>query len=232
MPARTRISRPALLTFAAGGAIVAAAAALALTNAPPRLVRVGVPGVKAINGSGAAFIGAELGDATVCQGDETLPRGVSGVRVSIWAFLGAAIAVHVYHGAQLVTQGAHNGAWTSDSVTVPVTPLARTVTGARLCLTIGPNSEPLGLLGPQTPGLEVARIYLPEGHGRPLRLRGRVAVEYIAPGAGTWWSRVIEVARRLGLGRAFAGTWIALLIDALMAAAATLAVRLTLRELR
>jgi hypothetical protein len=224
--------RNAIFTFVAGGAIVAATTALALTNAPPRLVRVGAPGIKAINGGGASFVGEVLGDSTVCQAGETLPRGVTGVRVSVWAFFGARVHASIYDGPRLLTQGTHNGAWTGDSVTVPVAPLARTVQNARLCFAIGPNSEPLGLLGPPTPPRAAAQIHLPEGHGRPLLLRGRMAVEYTAPGSGTWWSRIVEVARRIGLGRAFAGTWIALLIAALMAAVAALAVRFTLRELR
>lgn len=231
MPARTRISRSAIAAFAAGGAIIAAAAALALTNAPPRLVRVGVPGIKAISASGAGFVGQVVGDFTVCQGGETLPRGVTGVRVSIWAFFGARIHVQVLQGSQVLTQGTHDGAWTSDSVTVPVTPLAHTVADTRLCFTIAPNSEPLGLLGVQAPHRELAQIYVPEEPERPLLAHGRVAIEYIAPGSGSWWSRIGEVAQRMGLGRAVAGTWITLLVAALMAAAAALALRLTLREL-
>jgi hypothetical protein len=39
------------------------------------------------------------------------------------------------------------------------------------------------------------------------------------------------VAQHMGLGRAYTGTWIALLVAALMAAVGALAIRLTLRTL-
>lgn len=62
-------------------------------------------------------------------------------------------------------------------------------------------------------------------------LGGRVGVEYLAAGRGSWWSRLSSVAAHLGLGRAYSGAWIALLVAALMAAVGVLAVRLTAREL-
>ena len=63
-------------------------------------------------------------------------------------------------------------------------------------------------------------------------LSGRLRVEYLRPGAASWWSLAPEVARRMGLGRAPSGTWIALLVLVLMASIAAACARVILRELR
>jgi hypothetical protein len=63
------------------------------------------------------------------------------------------------------------------------------------------------------------------------KLAGRMNVEYLSAGPGSWRSRVLTVARHMGLGRVFSGTWIVLLIAAMVAAVGVLAIRLTLREL-
>jgi hypothetical protein len=215
-------------TFAIGIALIAIAGALTLTNAPPRLVRIGAPGIKAINSNGAPSIGRTFGDATVCQSGEVLPAGVSAVRLSLWAFYGAPVHLVAYSGSRPLIEGRRGAEWTSDSVTVPVKPLARAVPGAKVCLTIAPNSEHISILGTETSPSQAASIV--EG-GSPQLLEGRLAIEYLAPGRRSWWSSVLAVARHVGLGRAFAGTWIALLIAALMAATVVLSLRLAMREL-
>jgi hypothetical protein len=63
------------------------------------------------------------------------------------------------------------------------------------------------------------------------RLPGRIDIEYLGSGQGSWWSRLLPVARHMGLGRAFSGTWIVLLVAAMVAAVGALAGRLVLREL-
>jgi hypothetical protein len=64
--------------------------------------------------------------------------------------------------------------------------------------------------------------------GEPLA--GRLGVEYLAASNRSWWSRILEVARHMGLGHALSGTWVVLLIAALMAAVGALAIRAVLRE--
>ena len=39
-----------------------------------------------------------------------------------------------------------------------------------------------------------------------------MGIEYLAAGQGSWWSRLVAVSRRLGLGHALTGTWVALLV--------------------
>ncbi|MGP0103011.1 MAG: hypothetical protein ACLPUT_15510 [Solirubrobacteraceae bacterium] len=216
------------VTLAVGIALLAAVGALALTRSPPRVVGA--------DASSERSILAHLsGDISVCQTGETLPADVSAIRLSMWAFLGWPMHVVAYQGSRVLTEGRRSADWTSNSVTVPVKPLDHATAGVALCFAIGPNSEPVLILGQSTPAPEAAvavRGGAP-GPGSEIegRLPGRVGVEYLAAGQGSWWSRALSVASHMGLGRSFSGTWIAYLVAALMAAVGFLAVRLTLREL-
>lgn len=226
--------RSVTVTLLVGVALLAAVGAVTLTRSPPRVVRVGVPGGDAHS----AGLAAEAIDFTTCQPDEVLPAGVSGIRIALWAFYGANVHVRVYSGSQILTEGSRGADWTSDSVTVPVKPVDHSTSGVELCFGVGPNSQPILMLGSGAPRQEAASIDLGDDSPTPAvaasdkeLVGGRVGVEYLAAGTGSWWSRVLSVARHLGLGRSYSGTWIALLLAALMVAVAALAIRLTLREL-
>jgi hypothetical protein len=223
--------RSVVVVFVAGAAVLAAVVAVTLTRAPPRVVLIGAPGVKAAGPYGVRTLTVIAGDANICQGGEVLPRGVSAVRVSLWAFFGARVRVEAFAGSRLLTVGTRGADWTTDSVTVPVRPLARTVTGVTLCTVIGPNRQPLLVLGSRADRNQATLSTSSSGTGSRTGVGGRLAIEYLAAGQSSWWSRILPVARHLGLGRPFSGTWIALLVAALMAAVAVLTVRLTLREL-
>jgi hypothetical protein len=230
-----RAVRSVETTLAVGVGLMALAGVLTLTRAPPRVVRA-----VAVN----EFIAREehvplalaTGDATICQTGEVLPAGVTGVRVWLRSPFGPPVRIAVYDGSRTLAQGSRGADWTGDSVTVPVRPLGRTSAHTRLCVTIGPNSELVVLVGGRassagatvssSPPLTPAAVPLAGG-----RLGGRLGVEYLAAGRDSWWSRALAVARRMGLGRAFSGTWIALLVAALMLATGALAVRLLAREL-
>jgi hypothetical protein len=230
--------RRAIATFGLGFALIAAVAAVTLAKAPPRLVRIGAPGVPGVNANGANALFSTTGYHTVCQAHEVLPAGISDFRVGIWAFYGSRLRVAAYEGSRLLTEGTRNASWTATSATVPVKPLAHQAPDATVCVAIGPTSEPMLLLGGHTSSAQGATLTaggIPRGgavKGGGQSLQGRESIEYLAPGRRSWWSQALSVARRLGLGRAFSGMWIALLIAALMAAVAVLAVRLALQELR
>ncbi|MFZ2051705.1 MAG: hypothetical protein WAU69_12345 [Solirubrobacteraceae bacterium] len=229
--------RGAIAAFLVGAVLIAAGVAVALAQAPPRLVRIGAPGVKALGPHGATLLGTTATEAAVCQSGEVLPAGVFAIRISIWAFYGAHVHVLAYQGSRLLTAGARGPNWTGTSVTVPVRPLAHSVSGVRVCFEIEPNGEPLQFLGSITPQAQAAENLgaASPAHPTPAGERampGRVVIEYLAPGRVSWLSRVTAVARHLGFGRFYSGNWIVFLLAALMAAAAALAVRLTLRELR
>lgn len=217
-----------------GLALLAVIGAVTLTRSPPRVVRVGVPGGDAHS----ALLTDEAIDFAACQPNEVLPADVSAIRLSLWAFYGANVHVRVYSGPQLLTEGSRGADWTSDSVTVPVRPVDHSTSGVELCFGVGPSSQPILVLGSGAPRQEAASIALGSDSPTPAAaaserelLPGRMGVEYLAAGTGSWWSRILTVARHMGLGRAYSGTWIALLLAALMVAVGALAIRLTLREL-
>lgn len=225
-------------TFATGALVLAVVGAAVLAQAPVRVVRVSPAGSRGVSETGASAFDGTTSSATICQAGEVVPAGISAIRVAIWGFFGARLRVTAYHGSQLVTEGARGGNWTSDSVTVPVRSVSDTRSAVKLCVAIGPNSEPLLLLGPREPPQRAAVLLnagapvsgLTSGPGSTLP--GRLTIEYLAPGRRSWWSQILPVARRLGLGRAYSGTWIALLIAALMLAVGALTVRVAIREMR
>lgn len=230
--------RKATITLAVGLVLIGAASAAALTRSPPRAARVGVP----TGDTKATPIGKVLGDVSLCQPGETLPAGVSGIRVGMWAFYGAKLHVRVYSGSRVLTEGSRGANWTGTSVTVPVKPVARTTSGVTVCVGIGPNNQPLLLLGVSAPegagagAGDAATLSVssptPAAAGKShQRVGGKIGLEYLRAGSGSWWSRVSSVAASMGLGRSYTGTWIAFLVAALMAAVGVLAVRLTLRVL-
>ncbi len=209
--------KKAVVTLGVGLALLAVATALVLTRSPPRVVRA--------DGQEGALLASTSTDLQACQAGETLPAGVSGIRLPIWAFFGTSVHVSVSSGARVLTSGSRGPDWTGSTVTVPVAPLRRSVSPVKVCFRAGPNSQPLYLMGVASPPASAAI----SGNGEPLP--GRISIEYLAAGHGSWWSRIQQVSWNMGLGRAFSGTWIVLLILALTAATGVLAIRLVLREL-
>jgi hypothetical protein len=218
------------VTLAAGLALIVVVTAVVLTRAPPRVV--GVNGLAA-----NTRLGLTTGNSTICQAGETVPRGVSAIRLSVAAFFAANVHVTAYSDSRILTEGARRPDWTGTSVTVPVKPAPRASSDVTLCLVLGPNSEPIIIAGRPTPALAAAVVLRGRAPTPAIRanageiLSGRMSVEYLAAGTRSWWSRALSVARHLGLGHFVSGTWIALLPAALMVAVGLLAMRLALREL-
>jgi hypothetical protein len=212
-----RAVRVVRVTFAVGFAVIAAVVAFALTRSPPRVIQTGV--------RPSTILSPLKGSGEACQADEVLPAGTTGVRLSLVAYVGARVRVTVYAVSHILTEGSRGPDWTGTSVTVPVKPLRENISDATLCVDVGPNSEAIYLFGNETPPADAMTV--PTGG----RLPGRLDVTYLGAGQGTWWSHALEVARHMGLGRVFSGTWIVLLIAALMGAVGILAGGLALREL-
>ncbi|HTA98803.1 MAG TPA: hypothetical protein VK730_14320 [Solirubrobacteraceae bacterium] len=208
--------RARTLTIALCLAVVAAMAAVTLSEAPPRVVR----GVRA-----NMDVAYTYGDFAACQGEEVLPRDISAMRMSVGAGIGPTVHVKVYAGSRILTQGSHPSGWAGGSVTVPVAPLNRASSNVKLCVAVEPNSEPIYVYGVEA--LPARAAVSSEGRTLP----GRIGVEYLAAGHGSWWSRALLVARHMGLGHAIRGTWVALLVVALVGSVAALAVRLAWKEL-
>ena len=197
--------------------VVAAISAWTLTRAPLRVVRVAAKPEEEL--------GSTTGKPTVCQANEVLPDQVSDIRLGLGASFGPTVLVRAYSGSQVVTSGNRTANWTGSSVTVPVKPLKHTASHVKLCFYVPANSGSLQLYGARAAADNDART----GSGQ--LLPGRMSIEYLVSGHGSWWSRALTVSRHMGIGRAFSGTWIVLIVAALAAAVSALVIGLAWREL-
>lgn len=200
--------RGTLIALAAGLALTALALALTLSGSPDAVAPTTVP-------AHPVEIHPKLAvtqhGASICQQDETLPRATTAIRFSLKALIGPKITVKALAGGKTVTSGERGPGWTAGVVTVPVTRVNRTVTHAKVCLAFALSDETVDMEGESASG---ARAAVAEG-GQALP--GRMHVEYLRPGNRSWWSLALSMARHIGLGRAWAGTWIALLVLVLVA---------------
>jgi hypothetical protein len=64
------------------------------------------------------------------------------------------------------------------------------------------------------------------------RLGGRIRVEYLSPGRASWLSLAPSIARRMGFGHAWSGTWIVFALLAAMTSVTFLLAKVAVRELR
>jgi hypothetical protein len=159
------------------------ALALTLTGSPPKVVRVAVASQSTLGSTDQA--------TSVCQGGERIPPGVSAIRVGLEGSLGPAVLLKAFAGGRMVAHGGRPGNWTDDSVTIPVRPSHAWIGNAKHCFYVPHNSELLQLYGSRTGAREAA--YTKGGESLP----GRFSVEYLAAGKGSWWSRLMTVARHM-----------------------------------
>lgn len=216
------------VTLAAGIALTLIVGAIVLTRSPPQVL---------LNTNVQTKYGLAItqGEVTICQGDETLPAGVTAIRFWSVAFLGSNVELAVYRGPQMLTQGHHDPAWAGQTVTVPVSPLSYATSGVRVCAAFAPNSQLIQFFGTPTGERNTARFLngdqiTPEAPPSGGSLRGRLRIEYLGPGHRSWWSRALTVATNMGFGHFIGGKSVALLTILLVAAMAIFTVRLTLRE--
>ncbi len=213
--ATTRVS----LALGVGLALTVVAVAVTLSGAPTTLA-----GTNAV-----PFVGEVAntnGDASACQAGETLPRGTSAIRLSLEAAIAPSVSVQAVSGGRVVTRGVRGSGWTGGTVTVPIRPVVdRAVRGVTVCFKLGPTREIVTIEGQLTKPASAAR-----GEGKTLP--GRMRIEYLRGGHSSWWSLALLTVRHMGLGRAWAGSWVALLLATLMAGLVTLCSWILLRELR
>ncbi|HEU0249209.1 MAG TPA: hypothetical protein VFR48_00665 [Solirubrobacteraceae bacterium] len=192
-------------------ALAVAVGAWTLSRAPPRVLRANAPE--------SAELATATKGAAACQANEALPAGTSAIRLGLDATFGFRVHVKVYSRSRLITEGSRAPDWTGGMVTIPVRPVDRTVYPAKLCFDVTSNSESIALIGFDTPTREAAVSRSGQALG------GRLTVEYLANGDGSWWSRGLSVARHLGVGHVLAGTWVSLLVLGLMAIVGGLSLR-------
>jgi hypothetical protein len=207
------------VALAYGLALIATAVAIVMSRSPQ--VVSGLNGIEPL----ATRLMSVPGSGGGCQAGETLPARTSAVRMSLEASAGPRVAVNVLVAKTIVTHGEGAQGWLGQVVTIPVEPLDRTVRHATVCFAFTGAHERVSYLGVPTPKRSAAT-----SGGRALR--GRISIEYLRPGHSSWWSLALSTARRMGLGRAWAGTWIALLVAILLAASIALASWLAIRESR
>jgi hypothetical protein len=210
---RDRARARVWLALVVGFAAFALAITVTASNSPPV-----VAGTNAVAPEG--FVATTRGDATFCQDGETLPRDTSAIRLWVNTNISPSVEALVSSESQLLTRGTQQAGPLTAAIAVPVTPVARTVTDARLCFRLGPAVEPVKLVGGTAP---VRR----RGEAPVLKIR----VEYLRAGRRSWWSLLPTLARRIGYGRAPSGAWVVFIPLLLMACAAFIAAGLLLRQL-
>jgi hypothetical protein len=206
---RTRIS------LIVGLALTALAVGIFIFRSPPVLA-----GTNAVPIEGTLRAMTNAGEA--CQEHELLPAGITAIRVSMEALSGPRVSVRVLQGGVLLTSGEQASGWTRQNVTIPVHSLPRAVRPVDVCFALAPENETVDLDGGRSAHALIASgganpggvglagaVYLPL-LARPSSAALRI--EYLRPGARTWWSQAVQVARRMGLGRAPSGTWIVLAV--------------------
>lgn len=206
------------VALAAGLALLAVALIVVLSGSPLVVARANPvppnqPVLRAAGGTG------------VCQSGEFVPANVSAIRLTLVAVVGPRVHVTVAGGGRTLTSGTKGSGWTSGAVTVPVAPLSHPVRAARICFYLGSSAESVEVGGSAAAAASAARTL----SGRVLP--GRFTIEYMKPGSSSWWSSVRTVARRLGLGHAPSGTWLAFILLLAMGAVVATASWLALKEL-
>ena len=192
------------IALVAGLTLLAIAIGSTLAHAPMTVART-----NKIAGQPEEAIASSKEGSSYCEPGETLPRGTSALRIWLDAVYGPRVTVEVSADGRPITSGVRGSGWVGGSVTVPVRALPRTVSGTRVCVSFAAQDETVVVQGNS----------------------GRMWIEYLRPGSSSWASLVSSTARRMGLGRAGAGSWVVFVALALLAAVVVLASRLVLGEL-
>lgn len=203
---------------ATAGALVVIAVAIGLTLTQSPIA------VSAVNTPQQTVIALVDRPMTVCQLGETLPRGTTGVRLRMPSVNGPRVTAELSVNGRLIAHGEHESGTTGAVVTIPVGPLPVAYSGVKLCFHLFLN-------GDETIAFVGAPAHMASVAGSSVQVPRRVRVEYLHPGSSSWWSLTTQVARRMGLGHAPSGTWVALFVLLSMIAVLALCSRLILREL-
>jgi hypothetical protein len=202
-----------------GFAVVAAIGAVVLARSPATVARTnGVLAVKAL----------WHGPNEFCQAHETLPRGVSAIRLYAQALVGPRVKVTAVAHGRVLDTGEQEAGWAGENVTVPLAHLTSAAAGASICVKFGAPYEVRILYGDGSYTLAKNA----KTGGRALPKGFRVKLEYLTPGHRSWLSLATVLARHLGLGHVWKGGWIVLLLALSMAGAVALGSWLVVRDLR
>jgi hypothetical protein len=208
---------------------VALAAGLTITVAAIALVLATPP--IAVLASNATLPNLPLNYAGrgVCQAGERLPAGTHALRLSLYAFTGPRVTVEAIAGTRVLSYGKLSAGWSGASITVPVTPVSKSVPDVKICALLATIGERVVAYGTRTDELETGAevAHTIEGEALP----GRMSIQYMGNGHTSWLPMISSVADHMSLGRAWSGIWVVFFVGALMLAVVALATRLVLSEL-
>jgi hypothetical protein len=205
------------VVLCAGLALSTIAAILTLSHAPSTVAATnGMPRTASLSRRASVTSG--------CQGNETLPRDTSAIRLGLAVIIGPRVTVRALTGSHLVTWGATGAGWDGSAGTVPVRQVHRALSHVTICFQLSLPTGNVTVIGAPT---NPAVAAIADGE----TLRGRTRIEYLRPGSRSWWSLLAPVIQHMGLGRAWSGTWIVLPIAALIGSCIALASWLVVREL-
>jgi hypothetical protein len=207
------------ITLAVGLALTAAAVGIVLSGTLPTVL------TRSSASKQEALASSRIDSVTACQANERLPRGTAAIRLSLAAFTGSRVTVKVLSGTHVVTAGEHGSAWSGHDVTVPVRAVPQTISPVTVCFATAPFHDELIVYGRRTGIASAAHTSSGQALG------GRMGIAYLGEGRSSWLALASTVARHMGLGRAWSGTWVALLVAMFMLAAASMTSRLIIREL-
>jgi hypothetical protein len=177
------------ISLALGLALTAIAVAAVVSRSPAVLART--------NGVSVAAPIAEVSGAyQACQAHEELPRGTSAIRLSLEALLGPRVRLRVLRGRRELTGGEQAAGWSRQAVTIPVEALPQAATDVSVCFALTPKDETVRIKGVRARGR----------HGAAAN--SRIRIEYLRPGARSWWALAPSVLRRAAFGHATSGDWI------------------------
>jgi hypothetical protein len=210
--------RSVMIVLAVGLASIAVAIAIVLSHSP--LVVAGSNSI-----STNQYIELEKGDLSTCQPSGAIPKGTSAIRIGVEGIgMSPAVSVRILTGSRVFREGKQvAGKGATPNVTVHVKSLAHALAGAQICTTVQPTGESLRFYGKPTG---------PASHSPNPLQNAELKMEYLRPGARSWWSLASSVTYHMGLGHAPSGALSVILALALMLAVVVLAMRLTLKELR
>lgn len=193
-----RIGRAVAATLVVGLAVLVVALIVTLSHVSTR--RAGTNGIQVAN-----VLGVTPGGGTFCQPRELIPAGTGATRLSLKAVggPGTSVGVDVTRGHATLAGGTRRAGWTGESVTVPLRAATTRDVFGSVCITLGAHAR-TALGGQKT----APRFAAASGN---VKLAGRLRIEYLRPGRASWWAFASTVGHRIGLGRAPAGPWAALL---------------------
>jgi hypothetical protein len=162
----------------------------------------------------------------VCEPEELLPGDTGALRVDAdsGASPGGRLTASISEASgRVVASGALRSGWHTGVVTIPVSRVPNTLSGATVCL-VNEGAHPIAFGG----SVPDANFYVALG-GKPLS--GRLRIEYMRPGRESWFALAPTLVHRFSLAKAnLVRHWAAAAAIVLLLLAVALATRTMLRE--